>query len=318
VQLTRGLVEQDNVFAIVGSLGTEVNTAIRPYLNSKKVPHMLVSTGATTWGADWKQYPWTTGWQPAYQLEGRFYGEAIARNSPNAKIGVIYQNDDYGKDYIKGLEAGLGAKASNIVAKEPFEVTAPSVASQIVKLKASGATIFVILATPTKTIQSYATANALKWSPDVIYTNSVSATDTFLTLAKANGGGDLVNRTFTTQYAKDPANPRWDNDASMKLYKTIMGKYYPKGRVTDGLNLYGVATAEAFVELLYSAGKNPTRASLMKAFRTWNQANPFLLPGVKQKNSATNQFPIRCEQLVKFTDGTFKAVSSTKCSASGT
>ncbi len=318
VQLTRGLVEQDNVFAIVGSLGTEVNTAIRPYLNSKKVPQVLVSTGATTWGADWKQYPWTTGWQPAYQLEGRFYGEAIARNSPNAKIGVIYQNDDYGKDYIAGLEAGLGAKASNIVDKEPFEVTAPSVASQIVKLKASGATVFVILATPTKTIQSYATANALKWSPDVIYTNSVSATDTFLTLAKANGGGDLVNRTFTTQYAKDPASPRWDNDAAMKRYKQVMAKYYPKGRVTDGLNLYGVATAEAFVELLYGAGKNPTRASLMKAFRTWNQANPFLLPGVKQRTGATNQFPIKCEQLVKFTDGTFKPVSSTKCSTSGT
>jgi branched-chain amino acid transport system substrate-binding protein len=318
VQLTRGLVEQDNVFAVVGSLGTEVNQAIRPYLNSKKVPQMLVATGATTWGSDWKQYPWTTGWQPAYQLEGRFYGEAIARNSPNAKIGVIYQNDDYGKDYIAGLEAGLGAKASNIVDKEPFEVTAPSVASQISKLKASGATIFVILATPTKTIQSYATANALKWSPAVIYTNSVSATDTFLTLAKANGGGDLVNRTFTTQYAKDPASPRWDNDASMKLYKTIMAKYYPKGRATDGLNFYGVATAEAFVELLYSAGKNPTRASLMKAFRTWNQANPFLLPGIKQRNGATNQFPIKCEQLVKFTDGTFKPVSSTKCSTSGT
>ena len=144
------------------------------------------------------------------------------------------------------------------------------------------------------------------------------ATDTFLTLAKANGGGDLVNRTFTTQYAKDPASPKWDNDASMKLYKQIMAKYYPKGRVTDGLNLYGVATAEAFVELLYGAGKNPTRASLMKAFRTWNQANPFLLPGVKQRNNATNQFPIKCEQLVKFTDGAFKPVSSTKCSTSGT
>ena len=126
----------------------------------------------------------------------------------------------------------------------------------------------MILATPTKTIQSYATANALKWSPAVIYTNSVSATDTFLTLAKANGGGDLVNRTFTTQYAKDPASTKWDNDTAMKLYKQIMAKYYPKGRTTDALNLYGVGVAEAFVELLYGAGKNPTRASLMKAFRS--------------------------------------------------
>jgi branched-chain amino acid transport system substrate-binding protein len=315
VQLTRGLVEQDNVFAIVGTLGTEVNTAIRPYLNSKKVPQMLVSTGATTWGADWKQYPWTTGWQPAYQFEGKLYGQSIARNSPNAKIGVIYQNDDYGKDYIKGLEEGLGAKASNIVDKEPFEVTAPDVKSQIAKLKASGATVFVILATPTKTVQSYATALAFKWLPDVVYTNSVSATDTFLTLAgKASGGNNtLVNRTFTTQYAKDPADPKWAADAGMKLYNQVMAKYYPKGRVTDSLNLYGVATAEAFTELLYAAGKNPTRASLLKAFRSWNQANPFLLPGVKQKTDATSQFPIKCERLAKFTDGTFTPVSALKC-----
>ena len=253
---------------------------------------MLVSTGATTWGADWKQYPWTTGWQPDYQFEGKIYGQAIARNSPNAKIAVLYQNDDYGKDYISGLEAGLGGKTSNIVGKEPFEVTAPGVASQIAKLKATGATVFVILATPTKTIQAYATAAALKWSPAVIYTNSVSATDTFLTLAKANGAGDLVNKTFTTQYAKDPANPKWDNDAGMKLYKQVMAKYYPKGRVTRrSLNLYGVATAHAFVQLLYGAGKNPTRASIMKAFRTWNQANPFLLPGIKQKTGRDEPVP---------------------------
>ena len=318
VQLTRGLVEQDNVFAIVGSLGTEVNTAIRPYLNSKQVPHMLVSTGATTWGADWKQYPWTTGWQPAYQYEGKIYGQAIARNSPNAKIAVLYQNDDYGKDYITGLEAGLGSKTANIVGKEPFEVSAPGVGSQIAKLKATGATVFVILATPTKTIQAYATAGALKWTPAVVYTNSVSATDTFLTLAKANGGGALVDNTFTTQYAKDPANPKWDNDTGIKLYKQVMAKYYPKGRVTDGLNLYGVATAEAFVELLYSAGKNPTRASIMKAFRTWNQQNPFLLPGVKQRTGVTSQFPIKCEQLAKFTNGTFVPVSAVKCDTAGT
>ena len=169
------------MFAVVGSLGTEVNLAIRPYLNSKKVPQMLVSTGATTWGADWKQYPWTTGWQPAYQFEGKIYGQSIARNSPNAKIAIIYQNDDYGKDYIAGLEEGLGSKTSNIVGKEPYEVTAPNVTSQIAKLKASGATVFVIFATPLKTIQAYATADALKWSPAVIYTNSVSATDTILT-----------------------------------------------------------------------------------------------------------------------------------------
>jgi branched-chain amino acid transport system substrate-binding protein len=314
VQLTRGLVEQDNVFAVVASLGTAVNTAIRPYLNEKKVPHMLVSTGATTWGADWKQYQWTTGWQPSYQFEGRLYGQKIARNSPNAKIGVVYQNDDYGADLLKGLRDGLGAKASNIVAAEPFEVTATSLGAQITKLKASGATVFVIIATPGPTVLAYATATALRWSPAVVYTNAVSATDTFLTLARDRyGAADLVNKTFTTQYAKDPANPKWDDDAGMKLYKQVMAKYYPKGRVTDALNLYGVATAHAFTQLLYAAGKEPTRDSILKAFRNWNEANPFLLPGVKQKTGPTNQFPITCNQIAKFTNGTFAAVSRITC-----
>jgi len=323
-QLTKQLVEQDKVFSIVGSLGTEVNLAIRPYLNQMKVPQMLVSTGATTWGADWQQYPWTTGWQPAYQLEGRFYGETIAHSSPNAKIGVLYQNDDYGKDYLTGLKNGLGSKTSNIVDEEPFEVTATSVAAQIAKLKGSGANVFMIFATPAKTIQAYATATALKWLPDAVYTNSVSATDTFLTVAKTSyGAGALTSRTYTFQYAKDPANPIWNDDAGMKLYTQVMAKYYPKGRVTDALNLYGVATAQAFTQLLYAAGKNPTRQSLINAFRNWNEANPFLLPGVKQRTSTkkpvVSQFPIRCEQLRKFSDaGTFQPVSRTRCSVSGT
>ena len=218
---------------------------------------MLVSTGATTWGADWKQYPWTTGWQPATSSRAR----STARRSPGTartpRSPCCTRTTTTARTYITGLEEGLGAKTSNIVGKEPFEVTAPSVASQIAKLKATGATVFVIFATPTKTIQAYATAAALKWSPAVVYTNSVSATDTFLTLAKANGAGELVNRTFTTQYAKDPANPKWDNDAGMKLYKQVMAKYYPKGRVTDALNLYGVATAHAFVRAAVQRGHEP-------------------------------------------------------------
>ncbi len=317
VQLTRQLVEQDKVFAVVGSLGTEVNLAIRPYLNSKKVPQLLNATGATTWGRDWKQFPWTTGWQPDYELEGKVFGQAIARNSSNAKIAVLYQNDDYGKDYLRGLEAGLGAKSANIAGKEAYEVTAPDVRSQVAKLRATGATVFVILATPKFTIQSYVIAKALGWTPPVIYTNSVSATDTFLTLASRSGAGTLVNNTLTVQYAKDPANPKWANDAAMKLYRTVMTKYYPNGSdvavQNNALNLYGVAVAHAFVQLLEKSGKSPTRAGIVKAFRSWKQANPFLLPGNVQRTGPTNQFPLRCQQIVKFTDSTFKSVSALKC-----
>ena len=314
VQLTRKLVEEDKVFALVGTLGTAVNESIRPYTNARKVPQMLVSTGASVF-ADAAKYPWTGGWQPAYDYEARIFGQAIAHNSPNAKIAVLYQNDDFGAELLSGLKAGLGGKASNIVAAESHEVTAPDVRAQVAKLRASGASILVIFTTPKFTIQSYAIANALRWSPAVIYTTSVSATDTFLTLAKSSGGGDLPNRTYTVQYAKDPASPAWDSDAGMKLSKQVMAKYLPSGRVTDGLNLYGVATAHAFVQLLYSAGKNPTRASLMKAYRGWNEPNPFLLPGNRQKTSGTDQLPLQCEKIVKFTDGTFQPVSKLKCDA---
>jgi len=318
VQLTRKLVEEDKVFAVVGSLGTEVNLATRPYLNARKVPQILNATGATEFGAEASKYPWTGGWQPDYAYEGRIYGQAIAHNSPNAKIAVLYQNDSYSADYLRGLKTGLGAKASNIVASEPYEATATDVRTQVAKLRGSGATVFVILATPRFTIQAYAIANALRWSPTVIYTNSVSATDTFLTLAKSSGGGDLVNRTFTVQYGKDPASAAWDNDAAMKLYKTVMAKYRPGARVTDALNYYGVSVAEAFVELMYKAGKNPTRASLMKAFRSWNELNPFLLPGNRQKTGGKDQLPLQCERIIKYTDGTFVPVSKLKCAGAAT
>ena len=314
IQLTRKLVEEDKVFAVVGSLGTEVNLGIRPYLNARKVPQILVATGATVF-SEADKFPWTGGWQPNYEYEGRLYGQAIARNSPNAKIAVLYQNDSYSEDYMKGLKAGLGAKASNIAAQEGYEVTATDVRAQIAKLRGSGATVFVIIATPRFAIQAYAIANAIRWLPSVIYTNSVTATDSILTLAKSSGGGDLVNRTFTVQYLKDPASPTWDNDSAMKLYKQVMAKYNPRARVTDGFNYYGVAAAEAFVELMYKAGKNPTRASLMKAYRAWDQVNPFLLPGNRQKTGGADQLPLQCERIVKFTDGTFQPVSKLKCDA---
>jgi branched-chain amino acid transport system substrate-binding protein len=153
------------------------------------------------------------------------------------------------------------------------------------------------------------------WNPPVIYTNSVSATDAILTTAQRSGAGDLVNNTYSVQYAKDPANPKWDNDAGMKLYKQVMATYAPGARVTDGLNYYGVAVAHAFVQLLYKAGKNPTRDSLVKAFRNWNEPNPFLLPGVKQVTSGDDQVPVACDQLVKFTNGTFQPVSGVKCAS---
>ena len=313
VQLTRKLVEQDKVFAVVGSLGTEHGEAIRSYMNQRKVPQILNATGATTWSES-KKYPWTGGWQPDYEFEGLTYGQKIARNSPNAKIAVLYQNDSFGADNVRGLERGLGDKKSNIVGKESYEPTAADVRSQMAKLRATGANILVLIGTPRFVIGSYAIATALRWTPDVVYTTSVSATDAFLTAAKAAGASTaILNNTFTRQYTKDPANPAWDNDATMKLYKSVMAKYYPSGRATDGLNFYGMAVAHAFTQLLYKAGPSLTRAKLMAAYRSWNEVNPFLLPGIKQKTGVNDARPVDCSRLVRYRDGVFVPVSAIKC-----
>lgn len=318
VQQVRRLVEQDKVFAVVGQLGTEQNEAVRPYLNQRKIPQILTATGASTWFKDFKKFPWTGGWFPDYEYEAWLYGRAIARNSPNAKIAVLLQNDSFGDDNLRGLKLGLGDKASNIVGQEGYEATAVDVRSQVAKLRATGATVLVIVATPRFAIQAYAIANALGWRPAVVYTTLVSATDTFLTLAQRSGGGELVNNTYSAAYLKDPANPKWDNDAGMKLYRQVMEKYYPSGNVKDGLNLYGVAAAHAFVQLMYKAGKSPTRASLMKAYRTWTETSQFLLPGNRIRTKGDDQRPIDCLQLQKFTNGTFQPVTAVRCrSATG-
>jgi branched-chain amino acid transport system substrate-binding protein len=311
VQLTRRLVEQDKVFALVGGLGTEPQLAVRDYLNESKVPQAFVSTGATTFGLEFTSHPWTIGWQPDYQAEGAIYGKYILKNQANAKIAVIYQNDDYGKDYLAGFQAGLGSQQNKIVATQGFEVTAPSVASQVAALKGSGADTFMIFATPAKTIQTYATASRLAWKPEHVYVNSVSATDTFMTLAVANAGAAAVNGSISVSYLKDPANPKWDNDAGMKLYRQIMAKYAPNANPKDGLYFYGVAKAASFVSALYAAGKNPTRASLEAALLHLNDTkSPFTLPGVVIRTTPNDHFPISQMKLIRFNNGTWTEFGS--------
>ena len=308
VQLTRRLVEQDKVFATVGQLGTEHNLAVRGYLNQQKVPQTLVSTGASYWGTQGKEFPWTIGWQPDYISEGRLYGVHIKQNFNGKKIAVLYQNDDYGKDYLYGLRAALGKNYAdaNIVAQEAYEVTATSLASQFTRIKASGATILVLLSTPGPTIRAYGTGKALGYNPEQIYLNSVSATAAFLNVAVGAAGAPYVNGSLSTAYLKDPANPEWNNDAAMKLYRQIMAKYAPSANANNGLYLYGVAKAEAFVQALYAAGKSPTRASLMAALLSMNSPNKFALPTIVQKTSRTDRFIISQQQLIRYTHPDWK------------
>jgi branched-chain amino acid transport system substrate-binding protein len=314
VQKTKQLVEQDHVFALVGGLGTEPQESVTAYANQQKVPQIYVSTGATEWGdrAKHAEHPWTIGWQPDYQSEAALYGRYIRANFPSAKIGVIYQNDSYGKDYIAGLETGLGAKKNQIVTTQGFEVTDPSVTNQVLALRRAGVDTLMIFGTPTPTIRTYATMAAIGWKPDNIFVNSVSATDTFMGIAVARAGAAEVNGSISTYYTKDPANPSWANDPGMKLYKSIMAKYAPSNaKVTDGLYIYGVAKAYTFVQALRAAGPNPTRASLMKAVLSMSdKTNPFLLPGVVTKTGPRDFFPISQQTLQRFNNGTWQPVGS--------
>ena len=307
VQLTQQLVQQDKVFALVGGLGTSQQEAVRQFCNQQKVPQIYVSTGATEFGAQQSTYPWTIGWQPDYQAESAVYGRYIAANLPSAKIGVLYQNDDFGKDYIAGLNAGLTkSHQSQIVATRSYEPTDTSVTSQLLDLRAAGADTLLIAALPTPTIIAYATMAGIGWKPANIFTTSVSATSTFLPIAVAKAGAAEVNGTITTYYTKDPANPSWANDAGMKLYMKIMAKYAPSADPKNGNYLYGMAKAYTFVQALRAAGANPTRASLMAAVLHMNdKTNPFLLPSVVTKTGKNDPFPISQQQLVKWQDGAF-------------
>jgi ABC-type branched-subunit amino acid transport system substrate-binding protein len=314
VQITHKYVEQDHAFALVGGLGTEPQQAVRDYLNQNKVPQLFVSTGATTFDRDFTLYPWTLGWQPDYEAEGSIYGKYIAKNFPTAKLGILYQDDDYGNDYLRGLKAGLTQEHQpQIVDAEGYALSANPPATQVAKLKASGADTFLIFATPTPTIQAYVVSTKLGWHPAHIITNSVSATDAFLTIA-TKSGSDNTNGTITASYLLDPANPIYNKTPGMKLYRAIMAKYAPKANANDGLNLYGVAKAWTTVQVLQAAGKNLTRAGLMKAARSMNftvkakKVNPFALPGVDVRTKGNYQFPISQVTLVQYQNNVFQPI----------
>jgi branched-chain amino acid transport system substrate-binding protein len=296
VPLTKQLVEQDQVFAMFSGLGTQDQTSVRDYLNGKKVPQLFVATGATTFDLDYNVNKWTLGWQPPYQGEAHIYAKDVLQNHPNAKIGVLYQNDDYGQDYLKGLTDGLGSNASMIVDKESYDVTAASPASQLAILKSKNVDTLFLFSTPKPTIQSLAIITGLHWAPTV-YLNSVSNPQVYMLAAK-KAGAALANVT-SVAYLKDPTDPQWASDPGMQLYKTVIANC-STCNVNDGFNIYGTAVAWTMVDVLKQAGNNLTRANVMKIAATQlNEANnPFLLPGVKVKTTSSDHFPITQEKVI--------------------
>jgi branched-chain amino acid transport system substrate-binding protein len=306
VQLTNKLVLEDKIFADLGALGTEHNQAIRPMLNQRKIPQILVSTGASYWGLQYKQFPWTIGWQPDYIVEGRAYGQWIARNAPTSKIAIFYQNDDYGRDYLRGLNIGLGQKKNLIVAQQSYEPTDTSYASQLTRLKASGADTWVLVTIPTPTVRAIGTAKALNWKPNTIVINSVGAIDFVMQTIARTVGADYVNGTISSGYLKNNANPRYANDPAVRQYERLFARYGPSGAdPKNSFFYYGWAKAHDVVKLLYNAGKNPTRASLRAATLRMNWVNPYLIKGIKVKTSKTDHFPISQIKLTRFANGTF-------------
>jgi branched-chain amino acid transport system substrate-binding protein len=297
VEMARRLVEQDQVLFIFQSLGTPSNSAIHKYMNAKKVPQLFVATGATKWN-DPKHFPWTMGWQPNYQTEGTIYAKHILKTKPDAKIAVLYQNDDYGKDLLKGLEDELGAKAKTlIVAKVSYETSDPTVDSQIVQLQGSGANVFVNIATPKFSAMAIRKTYDIGWKP-VHYVNNVGAS---IGSVLVPAGLEKSVGLITTAYLKDSQDSAWKDDQGMKDWFAFMAKYYPDGNVKDASNVYGYAAAQTLVQVLKQCGDNLTRENVMKQAASLKDFAPTLiLPGIKINTSATDFAPIQAEQLARF------------------
>ena len=296
VEQARKLVEQEQVLFLTATLGTPPNSAIHKYMNQKKVPHLFVNTGAHKWG-DPKNFPWTMGLQPDYQVEGKIYAAHILKNNPNAKIAVLYQNDDYGKDYLKGMEDGLGDKKGMIVAKASYETTDPTVSNQMVTLKSSGADTFFNVTTPKWAAQAIKIAAELGWKP-THYLNSVSSSvgSVMIPAGAENGIG-----VISSNYFKDPADPLWANDKGFLEYKAWLEKNMPGANITEGFYVSGYIHAAATAQVIRQAGDDLTRANIMKqAANLKNFDNGMLLPGVKLNTSPTDFYPVENKQLMKW------------------
>jgi branched-chain amino acid transport system substrate-binding protein len=303
VEQARKLVESDEVLLIFNSLGTPPNSAIQKYMNSKKVPQLFVATGATKWN-DPKEFPWTMGWQPNYQSETVIYAKYILKNKPDAKIAVLYQNDDYGKDYLKGFKDGLGAKAASmILMEESYEVSEPTIDSHIVKLKSTGADVFMNITTPKFAAQAIKKNAEIGWKP-LHFLNNVSASvGSVIKPAGMENAQDIIS----SNYLKDPTDPQWKADASMIAWNAFLDKYYPEANRADASVMYGYIVTQGLVHVLKNCGDDLSRENVMKQAASIKDLElSGLLPGVKVNTSATDFAPISQLQLMKFKGDTWE------------
>jgi ABC-type branched-subunit amino acid transport system substrate-binding protein len=299
VQLTRRLVEQDQVFAVFNSIGTANNLAIRDYLNAQKVPQLFAGDGSQQIGRSFTRYPWTMGFLMSYRGEGDVYGKTLVKARPRARIAVLYENTDLGKDMLTGLTRAIAGKGPRIVARESYEFTGSDVTSQIALLKASGADTLMLFATPKFFIQAVVSTHKLGWKPR-LYIASVSIEPTIMGIARFNAP-ELTKGALSIAFVKNPNDPIWAKDPALALYRTIMRRYNPSGRPTDVYNWYGMTVAWTMVETLRKAGRNLTRAGLLRAAQSLDlPSNPFLLPGIRLETSKTDYRPLEHVYLYRY------------------
>jgi branched-chain amino acid transport system substrate-binding protein len=293
IQAIRQLVQQDQVLAVFNTLGTNNNLAVRDFLNQSGVPQLFAASGADILSSDYSHYPWTIGYIPTYLLEGKVYGRYVVKTKPKARIAVLYQDDEYGHELLAGLKAGLGTKARQIVAAVKYDPTSADVGSEVAQLKASKADTFMIFAFGKFAIQAFLYANKNAWRPQ-IFVNAVAASANLMQLSTVTSSKQETTGTMSIVYFKDPTDPRFAKDAGLAQFRTILKAANPSANARDGYYVAGMAEAFTLVDALKQAGKNLTRDSLMKAALNLNEANnPFVLPGIVIKTSATDHYPMQ-------------------------
>ncbi|WP_018318828.1 ABC transporter substrate-binding protein [Bradyrhizobium sp. WSM2793] len=296
VEQARKLVESDGVLLIFGSLGTSTNGAIRKYMNEKKVPQLFVASGASKWN-DPRQYPWTMGWQPSYASEARIYAKYIMKEKPDGKIGVLYQNDDFGKDYLKGLKDGLGPKASMIVLEEAYDTSEPAIDEHVVKLKASGADVFISITTPKFAAQAIKKAAEINWHPVHIVSNVSASVGGVIEPA----GLEISQGLLSASYTKDGSDPQWSADDGMKKFYNFLAQYDPKANKLDAGVVFGYAAAQTMVKVLQMCGDDLTRENVMRQAASLKDFEPdTLLPGIRINTAPDNFAPIEQLQMMRF------------------
>src|ERR1700754_284112 len=303
VEQARKLVESDEVLFVFNSLGTPPNSAIQKYMNSKKVPQLFVATGATKWN-DPQNFPWTMGWQPNYQSETKIYAKWLLKNKPDAKIAVLFQNDDYGKDYLKGLKDGLGAKAASmIIIEESYETSEPTIDSHIVKLKSTNADVFVNITTPKFAAQAIKKTAEIGWKPLHFLNNVSGSIGSVITPAGKENAQDIIS----SAYLKDPTDPQWKTDAGMKAWNEFLDKYYPEANRSDASVMFAYTVAQGLVHVLKACGDNLTRENIMKQAASIKDLElGGRVPGIKVNTSATDFAPISQVQLMRFKGDTWE------------